>query len=88
MRVRPEDDQNLGDCYVHVAIERHSKLVLNLVIGKRDQGSTNALAEGLRYATRGKFQITSDGHAAYIYPTTKNEVVGSDPRAGAVAHQP
>jgi transposase-like protein len=37
-RVRPDDDQNLGDCYVHVAIERHSKLVLNIAIGKRDSG--------------------------------------------------
>jgi len=25
-RVRPEDDQNLGDCYTFVAIERHTKL--------------------------------------------------------------
>ncbi len=36
-RVRPEDDQNLGDCYVFVGIERHSKLVLNIAMGKRDQ---------------------------------------------------
>jgi len=36
-RVRPEDDQNLGDCYTFVAIERHSKLVLNIAIGKRNQ---------------------------------------------------
>lgn len=64
-RVRPEDDQNLGDCYVHVAIERHSKLVLNIAMGKRDQGSTDALIEGVRHATRGSFQITTDGHAAY-----------------------
>ena len=31
-RVRPEDDQNLGDSYTFVAIERHSKLVLNIAI--------------------------------------------------------
>ena len=36
-RVRPEDDQNLGDCYTFVAIERHSKLVLNIAMGKRNQ---------------------------------------------------
>jgi len=63
--VRPEDDQNLGDCYVHVAIERHSKLVLNIAMGKRDQVTTDALIEGVRHATRGSFQITTDGHAAY-----------------------
>src|SRR5579863_9675186 len=33
-RVRPTDDQNLGDCYTFVAIERHSKLVLNIAMGK------------------------------------------------------
>src|SRR5262249_20682703 len=43
---------------------------LNLAIGKRDQGSTNALIEGLRHATRGEFQITSDGHAAYCFAIT------------------
>lgn len=36
-RVRPDDDQNLGDAYTFVAIERHSKLVLNIAMGKRDQ---------------------------------------------------
>lgn len=65
-RVRPEDDQNLGDAYVFVAIERHSKLVLNIAIGKRDQYTTNAFVEGVRHATaRGHFQVTSDGFAAY-----------------------
>jgi hypothetical protein len=42
-RVRPEDDQNLGDNYTFVAIERHTKLVLNIAVGKRDQRTTNAL---------------------------------------------
>jgi hypothetical protein len=57
-RVRPEDDQNLGDCYTFVAIERHSKLVLNIAMGKRDQATTDIFIEGLRHATRGEFQIT------------------------------
>jgi transposase-like protein len=35
-RVKPDDDPNLGDCYTFVAIERHSKLVLNIAVGKRD----------------------------------------------------
>jgi len=43
-RVRPEDDQNLGDCYTFVAIERHSKLVLNIAMGKRDQATTSSKA--------------------------------------------
>src|SRR5207244_413149 len=50
-RVRPEDDQNLGDCYTFVAIERHSKLVLNIAMGKRDQRTTDSFIEGVRHAT-------------------------------------
>jgi IS1 family transposase len=65
-RVRHEDDQNLGDCYTFVAIERHTKLVLNIAMGKRDQRTTNAFVEGLRQATaRSAFQITTDGFAPY-----------------------
>jgi transposase-like protein/IS1 family transposase len=65
-RVRPEDDQNLGDCYTFVAIERHSKLVLNVAIGKRNQTTTDVFVEGIRHATAHcKFQVTTDGFAPY-----------------------
>jgi transposase-like protein/IS1 family transposase len=66
-RVRLEDDQNMGDAYTFVAIERNSKLVLNIAMGKRDQQTTNAFIEGLRDAIRPgeRFQITSDGFAPY-----------------------
>jgi transposase-like protein/IS1 family transposase len=66
-RVRPEDDQNLGDCYTFVAIERNSKLVLNIAMGKRDQITTNSFIEGLRDAVKPgtSFQITTDGFAPY-----------------------
>jgi len=67
-RVRPDDDPNLGDCYCFVAIERHSKLVLNIAVGKRDQRTTNAFIEGLSQAVapRHEFQITTDGFRPYI----------------------
>ena len=65
-RLRPEDDPNRGDCYVFVAIERHSKLVLNISMGKRDQASTDIFIEGLRHATSNDpFQITTDGFTPY-----------------------
>ena len=65
-RVRPEDDPSFGDAYAFVAIERHSKLVLNVALGKRDQATTDALIEGLRQATApSPFQITTDGFAPY-----------------------
>ncbi|MEI9813952.1 MAG: IS1 family transposase [Acidobacteriota bacterium] len=64
-RVRPGDDPNRGDCRTFVAIERHSKLVLNIAMGKRNQQTTDVFVEGVRHATRGKFQITTDGFAPY-----------------------
>ncbi|MGD1068679.1 MAG: IS1 family transposase [Bryobacteraceae bacterium] len=66
-RVTLEDDQNLGDCYVFVGIERNTKLVLNIAMGKRDQLTTNSFIEGLRDAIRPgtSFQITTDGFAPY-----------------------
>lgn len=66
-QVRPEDDQNLGDAYTFVAIERHSKLVLNFALGKRNQLTKDSFIEGLRLATAPKeFQITTDGFAPYV----------------------
>lgn len=65
-RVQPDDDPNLGDCYTYVAIERHSKLVLNIAVGKRDQATTDVFIEGLRHATaHTPYQITTDGFAPY-----------------------
>ena len=47
-------------------IERHSKLVLNFALGKRDQATTDIFIEGLRQATAPKtFQITTDGFVPY-----------------------
>jgi transposase-like protein/IS1 family transposase len=64
--VRPEDDPNLGDAYCFVAMETHSKLVLNFALGKRNQQTTDAFIEGLRSATsKQRFQITTDGFAPY-----------------------
>jgi transposase-like protein/IS1 family transposase len=67
-RVRPDDDPNMGDAYTFVAIERHSKLVLNIAVGKRDHHTTNAFIEGLSQAIapRQNFQITTDGFRPYI----------------------
>jgi len=64
-RCKPSDDPNFGDCYCFVGIERTSKLILNFAVGKRDQATTDIFIEGLRLATSGKFQITTDGFAPY-----------------------
>jgi IS1 family transposase len=64
-RRKPDDDPEFGDCYTFVAIERDTKLVLNIAIGRRDQATTDIFIEGLRLATTGNFQITTDGFAPY-----------------------
>jgi transposase-like protein len=51
----PDDDPTFGDAYCFVAIERHSKLVLNCALGKRDQKTTDVFIEGLRHATASEF---------------------------------
>jgi len=61
------DDPSFGDAYCFVAIERHSKLVLNFALGRRNQITTDVFIEGLRAATSSQeFQITADGFAPYV----------------------
>jgi len=65
---RPEEakDETIGDAYTFVAIERHSKLVLNFALGRRNQATTDIFVEGLRSATAAKqFQVTTDGFTPY-----------------------
>jgi IS1 family transposase len=58
----------IRDAYTFVAIERHTKLVLNFALGKRDQATTNAFIEGLRLATAPRpFQLTANGFPAYPF---------------------
>lgn len=80
-RVRPEDDPSFGDCYVFTCIERTSKLILNVTMGKRDLQTTDAFIEGVRQATsaHSKFQITTDGFAPYrsaITTTLHDRITG------------
>lgn len=61
------DHPSWGDAYCFVALERHSKLVLNFALGKRNQATTDAFIEGLRLATSPQeYQITSDGFQPYV----------------------
>ena len=64
-RKGPEHDPAWGDCWTYVALDPISKLVLNVTIGNRDQQTTNVFLEGLRLATSGNFQLTTDGFAPY-----------------------
>ena len=67
-----KDDDSIGDAYCYVAMERHSKLVLNFALDRRNQATTDIFIEGLRHATAPgqRFQITTDGFQPYISAIT------------------
>jgi IS1 family transposase len=60
------DDAVVGDAWCFVGIERHTKLVLAWHLDKRSGDATEAFARKLRVATRGQFQISTDGWAPYV----------------------
>jgi IS1 family transposase len=60
------DDPTRGDAYCFVAIERNTKLVLTWHLGRRTARDTFAFTEKINEATRGQFQITTDGFKPYF----------------------
>jgi len=65
--IEEANNDGLGDAYCFVAIERHTKLILNFALGRRTQETTNVFIEGLRYATaKQSFQLTTDGFLPYV----------------------
>jgi len=66
-RVRPEDGHLVGDAYLFIALEGHTKLVLAWHLGKRDQPNTDDFVTKVRDATMGTFQVTTDGFQPYRY---------------------
>lgn len=64
-RERLGKDDEHGDCYCFVAMERHTKLVLAWHVGKRTPETTWEFADNLRFATNGRFQLSTDGFLPY-----------------------
>jgi IS1 family transposase/transposase-like protein len=54
-----------GDSWTWIAVESHTKLVLSHKVGDRDADTCWAFLERLRDATTGRFQVSTDGLAAY-----------------------
>lgn len=59
------DDDTLGDAYCFIGIERDTKLILAWHLGRRTEADTICFTEKLAHATRGSFQITTDGFKPY-----------------------
>jgi IS1 family transposase len=54
-----------GDCYCYTAIERSTKLVVAWHMGKRNDKHTDQFVAKLANATKGRFQLSTDGWSAY-----------------------
>lgn len=64
-KITTENDDSIGDAWTYTAIERHSKLILAWHLGQRDFPNTAMFTEKIDRATKGDFQITTDGFAPY-----------------------
>lgn len=62
---KAEADPTFGDAYTFVAIERHTKLVIAWHLGRRNVRDTVVFTEKIHEATKGRFQLTTDGFTAY-----------------------
>lgn len=58
-------DEERGDAWCFVAMERHTKLILAWHLGHRNESDTFAFTEKLAYATKGSFQVNTDGFVPY-----------------------
>lgn len=60
-----KDVEGIGDAWTFTAFERSSKLILAWHLGRRTEADTIAFTEKLAHATRGNFQVTTDGFKPY-----------------------
>ena len=58
-------EEGVGDVWMFTAIERETKLILTYHVGKRTPLDTSIFADNLYFATRGRFQLTTDGYTPY-----------------------
>jgi IS1 family transposase len=79
-RLADEEQNNpeLGDQYVFVALDAESKLIPLFVVGKRDTVTAHRFIDGLRQRLNGngRVQLTTDGFRAYL--TAVEEFFGND----------
>jgi len=60
-----ETSDSIGDAWTFVAFERHTKMVLAWDLGRRTEADTIIFTDKLAHATRGTFQVTTDGFKPY-----------------------
>lgn len=70
------DNNKIGDAYTFVAIDAKTKLVACYQLGRRDIPTALLFTDKLHRAAAGRFQLTTDGLAAYV--AAVEETFGAD----------
>ena len=60
-----EESKQLGDAYCFIAIEKSTKVILAFHLGRRTVEDTIAFTHKIDHATKGHFQINTDGFGPY-----------------------
>lgn len=63
--VSPFDGPEVGDQYVFVALDAHSKLIPSFAVGKRDATTTQTFIRDLEARLASRVQLTTDGFPSY-----------------------
>lgn len=58
--------EGAGDTWTWTAMDSDSKLLISYLVGKRDSEYALAFMSDLASRTEGRFQLTTDGHKAYV----------------------
>jgi transposase-like protein/IS1 family transposase len=64
-KAKGNTDRDIGDAWCFVGMERYTKLILAWHLGQRNERDTFAFTEKLAHATKGSFQINTDGFVPY-----------------------
>jgi hypothetical protein len=70
-------DNSIGDAYCFVALERHSKLVLNFALGRRDQATTDIFVEPARCNLADLVVSTQHGRISAVQIRNYDHIAGS-----------
>lgn len=81
-QIRPDDNPELGDQWIFIALDAESKLVVSHFVGKRTQELTDRLMYDLAKKIKGEFQLSTDAFNAY--PASVYRALGGDVHYGQV----
>ncbi len=66
-----ENQREVGDQWVFVAIDPNTKLVTSFLVGKRTGETATQFMRDLQFRVNGRFQLTTDGFKPYLVAVEK-----------------